>query len=70
MKPPNGPAFGGTVFAAGTGLWVAHPDNPQVKEIVAPDEFVLRYVRQARWRFTERAYTAWLSTTLEQGVDA
>jgi hypothetical protein len=52
--------------AAGTGLWVANPDNPQVKEIVAPGEFVLRYVRPARWRFTERAYSTWLSTTRDQ----
>jgi hypothetical protein len=53
--------------AAGTGLWVAHPDNPLVKEIVAPGEFELRYVRPARWRFTERAYTAWLSTDQTDG---
>jgi hypothetical protein len=28
--------------------------------------FVLRYVRPSRWRFTERAYTAWLGATLNQ----
>jgi len=47
--------------AAGTGLWVAHPDSDQVEQIVAPAPFTPRYVRPARWRFTERAYTAWLT---------
>jgi hypothetical protein len=46
--------------AAGTGLWVTGPDGG-VDEVVAPGEFVPRYVRPARWRFTERAYIAWLS---------
>jgi hypothetical protein len=46
--------------AAGSGLWATRPDGG-VDEVVAPGEFVLRYVRPARWRFTERAYIAWLS---------
>jgi len=47
--------------AAGTGLWVARPGSDQVDEIVAPARFTPRYFRPARWRFAERAYTAWLS---------
>jgi hypothetical protein len=46
--------------AAGTGLWATNPGGG-IDEVVAPGEFVLRYVRPARWRFTERAYIAWLS---------
>ena len=48
--------------AAGTGLWIEHSDG-QVEQIVPPADFVLRYVKPARWRFRERAYAAWLRST-------
>jgi hypothetical protein len=63
LLPRAGRELGGYAWeadAAGTGLWVTGPDGG-VDEVVAPGEFVPRYVRPARWRFTERAYIAWLS---------
>jgi len=46
--------------AAGVGLWVQQPDG-QISELVPPEGFVRRFVKPGGWRFTERAYTAWIS---------
>lgn len=52
----------------GVGLWVVDATGrgcaaapPPVVEVVAPQPFVLRYVKPARWRFLEHAYDAWRS---------
>ena len=48
--------------AAGVGLWLRQTDG-EITEIVPPAPFVRRYVKPAGWRFTERAYTAWVNAT-------
>ena len=53
---------------AGVGLWITIPDGPP-QEIVAPQRWVEHYVKPAGWRFTERAYAAWLAVADPDGPD-
>ena len=48
--------------AAGIGVWLPQPEG-QLVELVAPTPYVQHYVRPAGWRFTERAYAAWLNAS-------
>jgi len=42
----------------GVGVWLR--DGDDLVELLAPEVFVPRLVKPARWRFLERAYSAWL----------
>lgn len=48
--------------AAGIGVWARDADGT-VDKLVAPGPFVQRYFKPAGWRFRERAYGAWLTST-------
>lgn len=52
----------------GTGLWITRPgsgsrDAGEIEEIVAPEPYVSRHLKPAKWRFAEHAYAAWLTHT-------
>jgi hypothetical protein len=60
--PARWPEPAWEAVSAGAGIW-APADDGGVVEYVPPAEFVPRWVKPARWRFQERAYSRWLTTT-------
>ena len=59
---PRAAEFAWEADAAGVGLWIRERDG-QIIQVVPPAPFVRRYAKPAGWRFTERAYTAWINAT-------
>lgn len=60
--PARWPAPAWEAVSAGVGVWAPGGDGEFV-EFVPPTPFVARFAKPARWRFVERAYRRWLTTS-------